>query len=285
MKPILWIALLSVISTRAFASDITLDLSVTVNDQELTITGKTNLPPKTILMANVANPRDQGGDGFKASAKAAVSANQTIQFGPFSKAGGRLSPGVYKVTVGTAMAALQPQEVQPFFGAHGGSLTGRQVLTLGGTSERIFWQTLQFKINTDGSISSSPPNPSSNPPSDEHAIGSTDEKWQKVQGTDPAIYAMTNVGFSQGGIVVMYIVENLPESDIVDAPQSVEYDIWGNCAARQYTVISSLFYSEKNRGGYPVGDTGAEDVERKVIPGSPLEKAFDMLCKIASERR
>ncbi len=165
-------------------------------------------------------------------------------------------PGIYKLTIATAMAALQPKEVQPFFGAHGESLTGRQVLTLEGTSERIFWQTLQFKINTDGSISSSPPNPSSNPPSDEHAIGSTDEKWQKVQGTDPAIYAMTNVGFSQGGIVVMYIVENLPESDIVDAPQSVEYDIWGNCAARQYTVISSLFYSEKNRGGYSSGRHG-----------------------------
>jgi hypothetical protein len=276
VKRIVRIALLCAVPLNAFASDITLDLSVTGNSQSLTLTGKTNLPPKTILMANVVNPIDQGGDGYTASAKTAVSANQDVQFSPFSKAGGRLSPGTYKVTVATALAALQPQEVQSFFGVHGGSLTGRQVLTLEGTSERIFWQTLEFKINPDGSIGNpAPSNPRPN------AAG---EVWQKVQGTDPAIYVMTNVGFSQGGIVVMYIVENLPESDIVDAPQSVEYDIWGNCAARQYTVISSLFYSEKNRGGYPVGDTGAEDVERKVIPGSPLEKAFDMLCEIAREQ-
>jgi hypothetical protein len=125
----------------------------------------------------------------------------------------------------------------------------------------------------------------SNPAPSNPAPNAAGDVWQKVQGTDPEIYVMTNVGFSQGGIVVMYIVENLPESDIVDAPQSVEYDIWGNCAARQYTVIASLFYSGKNRGGYPVGDTGAEDVERKAIPGSPLEKAFDMLCKIAREQK
>jgi len=138
-------------------------------------------------------------------------------------------------------------------------------------------ETFQININPDGSIGNpAPGNPTPN------AAG---EVCQKVQGTDPEIYVMTNVGFSQDGTVVMYVVENLPESDIVDAPQSVEYDIWGNCAARQYTVIDSYFFSKKNRGGYPVGDTGAENVERKVIPGSSLEKAFDMLCNIAREKK
>lgn len=272
MKPTLWIALLCVISTRAFASDITLDLSVMGNDQKLTLTGKTNLPPKTILMANVANPIDQGGSGFTASAKAAVSANQVIEFGPFSKAGGRLFPGIYKVTVVTAMAALQPQEVQPFFGAHGESLTGRQVLTLEGTSERIFWQTLQFTINADGSIS--------NPAPSNLAPNAAGEVWQKVPGTDPEIYVQTNNG-SPGNDFEMHIVENLPESDIVDAPQSVALALMANCEARVYIVIDSLFYTGKNRGGYPEEETGAEEVERRVIPGSPLEKAFDIVCRAA----
>jgi hypothetical protein len=283
VKPILWLALLCLVSMKAFASDITLDLSVTGNSQKLTLQGKTNLPPKTILMAIVVNPIDQGGDGYVGSTKAAVSANQIVQFDPFSKSGGSLSPGNYKVTVYTVMAALQPQEVQPFFGAHGEGLTGRLVSTLRGTSERMVTQTFQFRISPDGSINGPPLNPPSNFSAAEHTTGSTGEKWQKVPGTD--LYAMTNVGFSQGGIVEMYIVENLPESDIVGAPQSVEYDIWGTCAARQYTVVSSLFYSEKNRGGYPMEDTGIEGVERKVIPGSAREKAFDMLCKIAWERK
>ena len=291
MKLILSTALLCVISTNAFASDITLDLRVTGNDQKLTLSGKTNLPPKTILAANVINPTDQGGDGFTASAKAAVLADQVIQFGPFSKAGGRLSPGVYEVTVATALAALQPQEVQPFFGAHGGSLTGRQILTLEGTSERIFWQTLQFKINPDGSISDSPPNPPRNPPSDQHTIGSADEKWQKIKSADGReIYVMTNGSYNQLGccsakMFRTYLVANLPESDIVGAPQSVMTEVEGDCEARQYHVLGTLFFAGKNRSGMAMENTESEEFERKLIPGSPFEKAFDLLCKIAREQK
>ena len=72
------------------------------------------------------------------------------------------APSRRRVTVATAMAAIQPQEVQPFFGAHGGGLTGRQALTLDGASERLPWQTLQFRINPDGSINS----PTKYPPKD-----------------------------------------------------------------------------------------------------------------------
>jgi hypothetical protein len=283
VKRVFWIAVLSVVSIKAFATDITLDLSVTGSSQSLTLNGKTNLPPKTLLAANLVNPIDQGGDGFKASAKAAVSANQTIQFGPFSKAGGRLSPGVYKVTVGTAMAALQPQEVQPFFGAHGGSLTGSHVLTLEGTVERMFWQTLQFNINPDGSIGiPAPNNPRPN------AAG---EVWQKVQGTDPEVYVMTNGAYNQPGccsakMFRTYLVSNLPESDIVGAPQSVETEIEGDCETGHYNQISSVFFAGKNRSGTPSEViTEPEVVVRKVIPGSLFEKAFNMLCEIAKEQK
>jgi len=31
--------------------------------------------------------------------------------------------------------------------------------------------------------------------------------------------------------------------------------------------------------------TPSENVERKLVPNSPFEKAFDMLCKIASEQK
>lgn len=140
----------------ALASDITLDLNVTGNDQKPILNVKTNLPPKSILMASLANPINQGGDGYFGQASAAVQANQVVQFGPFSKTGDRLSPGIYQVTVTTVMAALQPEEVQPFFGAHGERLTGHPVITLPGTSERGISQTFQFKINPDGSTSTFP---------------------------------------------------------------------------------------------------------------------------------
>ena len=161
---IFWIALLWAISINVLASDIALDLNVIGNDRKPTLNVKTNLPPKTILMAILVNPINRGGDGYLGQATAAVQTNQVVQFGPFLKNGDRLFPGIYMVTVSSVMAALQPQEVQAFFGAHGERLSGRQVSTLPGTRERGVSQVFQFKINSDGSISSSP--------SDEHTIGS-----------------------------------------------------------------------------------------------------------------
>lgn len=300
MKRVFWIAVLSLSSMRVFASDITLDLSVTGSSQSLTLNGKTNLPPKTLLAANLVNPIDQGGDGFSASAKAAVSANQIIQFGPFSKVGGRLSPGVYRVTVGTAMAALQPQEVQPFFGAHGGSLTGSHVLTLEGTVERMFWQTLQFKINPDGSITSPAPSNSQaiSPSPNWHQVGedgwaggSPNDKWQKVQGDNgQEIYVITNGAYNQPGccsakMFGTYFVANLPDSDIVGAPQSVMTGVEGDCETRLYHVTGSLFFAGKNRSGMPMENTEQEEFERKLIPGTPFEKAFELLCQTAKEQK
>jgi len=143
-------------ATNASEPDITLDLDVIGNDQKPILNVKTNLPPKTILMANLANPINQGGDGYFGQAKGAVADNQIVQFGPFSKTGDNLSPGTYLLTVSTVVADLQPKEVQAFFGVHGEGLMGRQVLTLPGTLERLVLQKFQFKINPDGSIDNLP---------------------------------------------------------------------------------------------------------------------------------
>ncbi len=143
-------------AANASASDITLDLNVIGNDQKPILNLKTNLPHKSILKALLVNPINQGGDGYVGEAEGAVGADQVVQFGPFSKTGDSLSPGIYLLTVTTVGADLQPKEVQAFFGAHGEGLTGRQVLTLPGTSERLVSQKFQFKINPDGSIDNLP---------------------------------------------------------------------------------------------------------------------------------
>ena len=263
MKPISRIALLCVVSINAFASDITLDLNVIGNDQKLILNVKTDLPPQTILMANVVNPINQGGDGYAGSASAAVQANQVVQFGPFSRSGSRLSPGTYQVTVSTVMAALQPEEVQPFFGGHGERLTGRLVFTLPGTSERVVSQKFHFTIEADGSIA--------NPPPDENTIGSADEKWQKVQGDGQEIYVRTN-GFYytkehySGYGFHTYIVANLPESDIVGAPQSIMHDVEGNCETRTYHKLGTLFFAGKNRSGVAMKQLPPDNVERTLVP-------------------
>jgi hypothetical protein len=255
-------------------------------------------------MATLVNPINQGGDGYFGQASAAVQTDQSVQFGPFSKTGDRFSPGTYRVTVSTVMAALQPEEVQPFFGVHGERLTGPQVSALPGTSEIYVSKTFQFKINPDGSISIPPP--------DEHTIGSADDIWQKVQSDDREIYVKTNGryytqerysghAFQSGGGKTSYgwdtitkrlvygfdtyIVANLPDSTIVGAPQSVMNEVEGNCETRTFHVLGSLFFAGRNRSGLAMKNMPPEDVERKLVPNSPFEKAFDMLCKIAREQK
>jgi hypothetical protein len=62
-------------------------------------------------------------------------------------------------------------------------------------------------------------------------------------------------------------------------------DVEGKCETRHYHVIGSLFFAGKNRSGVAMQNLPSEDVERKLVPNSPFEKAFDMLCKIAREQK
>lgn len=118
--------------------------------------------------------------------------------------------------------------------------------------------------------------------SSERVIGSPDETWKKVQSDGREIYVRTN-GFYAGKTFRTFVVTNLPESTIVGAPQSVMNEVEGNCSTQQFHVLGSLFFAGKNRSGAATNSLPAENVERKLVPNSPFAKAFDMLCKIASE--
>ena len=107
-------------------------------------------------------------------------------------------------------------------------------------------------------------------------------KWQRVQAGGREIYVVTNGGHS-GYVFNTFVVANLPESTIVGAPQSVMHRIEGNCETRHYHVLGTLFYAGKNRGGMPMESLPPENVERKLVPNSPLEKAFDMLCESSNK--
>ena len=124
----------------------------------------------------------------------------------------------------------------------------------------------------------------------EHAIGSPDDKWQKVQSGDREIYVKMNGFFYSrpqypGYGFHTYIVTNLLENNIVGAPQSVMNDVEGNCSTRTFHVLGSLFFAGKNRSGEAMKSLPPEDVERKLVPGSPFEKAFEMLCRVATEQK
>ncbi|WP_132038634.1 surface-adhesin E family protein [Iodobacter fluviatilis] len=278
MKFFFVLTFIYIISSHAVASEVMLDLNVIGNSQKLTLRLKSNLPRKTRLVAALVSPVNQGGNGYFGQNESVVSTNQTAEFGPFLKNKTPLPPGNYLATVTTLLAALQPEEAQSFFGKNGENLSGSQVSTLAGTSEKGVTQTLRFQINSDGSISTSP--------SDEHVIGSSDDVWQKVQSSGKEIYVKTNgffydkehysgVGFHS------YIVANLPESNIIGAPQSVMNDVEGNCETRTFHVLGTLFFAGKNRSGVALNSMPPENIERNLVVNSPFEKAFNLLCKMA----
>jgi hypothetical protein len=164
-------------------------------------------------------------------------------------------------------------------------------------------QTSEFKIGPDDSKSNTPP---SKPQMgvDDLAGGKPEDIWQMVESDGREIYVMTNgryfsterysgkIGDGEDTLTkrlvygfATYIVANLPESAIVGAPLSVMNNVEGNCETRHYHVLGSLFFAGKNRSGTAMQNMPPEDVERTLVPNSPFEKAFDMLCKIAKEQK
>jgi hypothetical protein len=85
------------------------------------------------------------------------------------------------------------------------------------------------------------------------AGGQASDRWQKVQSEGQEIYVKTNGFFLHRG--ALYVE--------------------GNCETRHYFVLGSSM---------PMESAPPENSGRELVPNSPFEKAFDLLCKIAREK-
>ncbi len=157
-------------------------------------------------------------------------------------------------------------------------------------------QNLQLNLNPGGSITN--PSPGKlQMGTDGLEGGSPGDIWQKVQSDGREIFAKMNGRYyatnpplatmehPSGYGFLTDIVANLPDSTVVGGPESVMHMVEGNCETRHYSVLGSIFFSRKNRSGIAMESTPAENVERTLVPNSPFEKAFDLLCKIAREQK
>lgn len=132
--------------------DVSFEVGMDVNDRKPVVRVRTNLPENTTFMSDVASPINEGGTGYFAQDKAAVSPTGLVEFGPFTNQGEALRPGKYRMTIETIMAALQPENVRTVFGQNGENLTGNKVSKMSVGSEIGVSQTFVFKIHQDGSI-------------------------------------------------------------------------------------------------------------------------------------
>lgn len=282
MKRILCVTVLCLISLHSFASDVTLDLKVDPNNRYPLLAIETNLPPGTLLATTLTKKKSKGEVGYFAQEQSSVQITQATQLGPFSQNGKQLEPGIYQITVSTAIASLQPPDAQSFFGPNGSKLTGQHVSNLPGTNEKIVTQTFQYYLDSGA--------PSNLQSFSNKTVGSDGETWKSFKSDGKEIFVRTNGFFytkerySNYGFRT-YIVTNLPASQIVGAPQSVMNQVEGNCETKTFHVLGSLFFAGKDRTGVVVQNMPAENVERRLVKNSPFEKAFDFLCKTAKEQK
>lgn len=91
----------------------------------------------------------------------------------------------------------------------------------------------------------------------------------------PTVIASASV---KGDELFAELVTNLPESNIVNAPQSVAMQIYGSCSLRQYTRWGMVFFSDKWRGGFPMMQLDADNINRRAERGGPIAALFDKEC-------
>lgn len=106
------------------------------------------------------------------------------------------------------------------------------------------------------------------------------EVWAKVQ-VHPTIAVRLLPEMPATGQFQTAIVRNLPESNIVNAPQSLMIEILGDCRANTVQILGVLPYAGKMRGGLPETElaTGPEGVTRQVKPDSLMGRVFSIVCR------
>ncbi len=85
------------------------------------------------------------------------------------------------------------------------------------------------------------------------------ETWATIRPNGTPIAIQLTSGMPATGEFQTQIVMNLPESDILNAPQSEDIALWGYCDTKTYTVIGVIPFSGKMRSGvpaYPELETG-----------------------------
>lgn len=91
------------------------------------------------------------------------------------------------------------------------------------------------------------------------------ETWATIYLQGKALAIQLTPNMPATGQFQTNLVQNLPESDIVGAPQSVEIQIWGDCQTKTYQIMGMLPYEGKMRGGLPetenaTGPEGSPDM-------------------------
>lgn len=103
-------------------------------------------------------------------------------------------------------------------------------------------------------------------------VATAGEEYYKLT---PTVYASAA---TRGDELFAELVTPTAESDVVGAPRSMAIKIYGSCSQRVFTNQGVALFSGRYRAGYPVGTLEADNIIRKVTPGSMIDKLFKKEC-------
>jgi hypothetical protein len=105
--------------------------------------------------------------------------------------------------------------------------------------------------------------------------------WVVIRPSEVRVAFMVDKSMPTTGNFRTYVVENLPESDIVNAPQSLKIDLYGHCQSKTFEIYGTLPYEGKMGGGLPVVElkTEPDSLLRHVTANSPMAAVFQIICK------
>ena len=93
--------------------------------------------------------------------------------------------------------------------------------------------------------------------------------------TDVAVSAQRN-GDELFAELVMPMHSN---DNLVNGPRSMAVQIYGSCSERVFTNRGVALFSGRYRGGYIMHTIEADNVIRKVTPGTVVDKLFKRECR------
>lgn len=92
------------------------------------------------------------------------------------------------------------------------------------------------------------------------------------------IYYGSGYLLNNSGVFHVYIMNDIPRSDIIGAAESMVTEVQGDCASKEFSLVGSLFFSGEKATGAPVGSMDGDFYVRRMSRQSKFYNIFKSIC-------
>lgn len=103
-----------------------------------------------------------------------------------------------------------------------------------------------------------------------------DVVWLKA-GREPNLYYSAQY-LIEDGVFRVYVMRNLPESEIIGAPESEVTEVQGSCTRKEFSLMGTAFFSGEKATGMLVDSINGDLYRRRMTPQSEFYAIFKSIC-------